>query len=362
LDLYGAVLEINDLQVVRGEKVVLTVEHLDIQHGEVLAIIGPNGAGKSTLLLSLSQLIKPSSGSFMYRGKPIAPNERTTFRKNIGLVLQEPLLLDTSVYENVAVGLRFRHVPDTEVKKRVTRWLDLLGITHLSGRLSRKLSGGEAQRVSLARAFVLDPDILLLDEPFSALDAPTRVRLLEDFQTIIAATQITTVVVTHDLNEALLLGDRVAVLLGGQIQQLDSPQAVFNEPSNPDVAAFVGVETIIPGKVISTLDGLAKVQVDGFVLEAVGDCNIGRPVFLGVRPENITLHPVGELPPSSARNAVQGRITRLMPQGPLVRVMLDCGFPLVALITNASLVNMGLSKGQEVQASFKASAAHLIPR
>jgi tungstate transport system ATP-binding protein len=362
LDVPGAVLEVNDLQVERAEKVVLTVDHLDIQHGEVLAVIGPNGAGKSTLLLALSQLIKPTSGSFLYRGKPIDPNERVAFRKNIGLVLQEPLLLDTTVFENVAVGLRFRHVPNAEIKKRVNHWLDLLGISHLSNRISRKLSGGEAQRVSLARAFVLDPDILLLDEPFSALDAPTRVRLLEDFQVIIAATQITTIVVTHDLNEALLLGDRVAVLLGGMIHQLDSPQAVFNEPANPDVASFVGVETIIPGQVTACLEGLVKVKVDGYTLEAVGDCNVGRPVFLGVRPENITLHPVGDLPLSSARNAVRGRITRLMPQGPLVRVMLNCGFPLVALITNASLASMGLTKEQEVMASFKASAAHLIPR
>lgn len=356
------ILEVRDLLVNRGGKNVLELKQLEVESGEVLAVIGPNGAGKSTLLLSLSQLLKPVRGQFYYRGVLIDQRKKEAFRQRIALVLQEPLLLDTTVFENVATGLRFRHLPRIEVEERVDLWLERLGISHLRDNSAKRISGGEAQRVSLARALVLNPEVLMLDEPFSALDAPTRMRLSEDFQAIINETQITTIFVTHDLNEALLLGDRVVVFLEGRLQQIDTPQVVFSAPANPDVAAFVGVETVIPGKVLSNEAGLVQVGVKTFQLEAVGDVKTGRSVFLCIRPENITLWGRQDMPTSSARNSLLGRITRLTPQGPLVRVTLDCGFPLVALVTKASVDGMGLEPGQEVLASFKASAAHLIAR
>jgi len=152
------------------------------------------------------------------------------------------------------------------------------------------------------------------------------------------------------------------VLLNGKMQQLDTPQAVFNTPSNPAVAAFVGVETLIPGVVVASHDGLLQISVNGFQLEAVGDAAQDRSVFLMTRPENITIWRSQEVPASSARNMISGRIERLTPQGPLVRVTLDCGFPLVALVTRSSMEEMPLETGQMVQASFKASAVHVIPR
>ncbi|MBN2548563.1 MAG: ABC transporter ATP-binding protein [Anaerolineales bacterium] len=355
-------IEIQDLVVQREGQTVLEVDSLAIKEGEVLAVIGPNGAGKSTLLLVLSRLLPPKSGQVRFRGQAMHTLDELAYRRQIGLVLQDPLLLDVSVFDNVAMGLRFRGLPKAEVQQRANDWLKRLGVLHLKNRPARRLSGGEAQRVSLARAFALQPEVLLLDEPFSALDAPTRARLLQDFQALLSETFLTTVFITHDLDEALYLGDRVAVLLEGRLRQVGPPEQVFSAPANLDVAAFVGVETVISGQVISSQDGYLRVQADGAMIEAVGDIPVGRPVLLCLRPEDITLWPENSAPASSARNRLKGRILRLTPQGPLVRVEINCGFPVVALITRTSAQEMGLAVDQQVAAAFKATAIHLIPR
>ncbi len=313
-------------------------------------------------MLVIARLIQPTEGQILFHGKPLEKENSLTYRRRIGLVLQEPLLQDVSVAENVAAGLRFRGRPRTEIEARVKDWTERLGIASLRKRSARNLSGGEAQRVSLARAFALDPELLLLDEPFSALDAPTRARLLDDLQSLLAETGLTTVFITHDLNEALLLGDRVAVLLNGQLRQIGSPEQVFAMPADTEVAAFVGVETIIPGVVIESSEGRVIVEARGLYLEAVGDLQRGRSVLFCLRPEDVTLWTRAADQKSSARNRLQGRIQRLTPQGPLVRVEVDCGFPVMALITRASAHEMELKEGQEVLASFKATAVHLIPR
>jgi molybdopterin-binding protein len=202
----------------------------------------------------------------------------------------------------------------------------------------------------------------MLDEPFSALDAPTRSRLLEDFHALLQATRVTTVFITHDLDEALYLGERVAVILHGRLRQSGPPQAVFSAPADQEVAAFVGVETVISGQVVTSNEGQLSVEVNGLRLDAIGEAETGRGVLLCLRPEDITLWPGDGLPISSARNQLKGRIQNMIPQGPLVRVVVDCEFPLVALITRASAQEMDLKVGQAVIAAFKASAIHLIPR
>lgn len=356
-------LEVHDLSVSRLGRTVLSVDYLDIKQGEVLAVIGPNGAGKSTLLLTLARLQPTERGQIVFDGKPANQIGELAYRRRLGLVLQEPLLMDTSVFENVAAGLRFRHLPGHEVARRVDEWISRLGIAHLRDRPARRLSGGEAQRVSLARAFALQPDLLLLDEPFSALDAPTRARLLEDFQSLLAATSITTIFITHDLDEALLLGDRVAVILDGRLRQVGTPPEVFNSPADEDVAAFVGVETVIQGQVVAVQDGQVTVRADGLDLQAVGEAAPGRSVLLCLRPEDITLWPQdSDVPRSSARNLLKGRIQRITPHGRLTRIVVDCGFPLVALVTRTSVQEMPLTEKMLITATFKASAVHLIPR
>ncbi|HEX7976422.1 MAG TPA: ABC transporter ATP-binding protein, partial [Anaerolineales bacterium] len=281
-------------------------------------------------------------------------------------VLQEPLLLDISVFENVATGLRYRGLPRREVSQRSEEWLERLGVSHLRDRPARRLSGGEAQRVSLARAFALQPEVLLLDEPFSALDAPTRARLLEDFHALLAATRITTVLITHDMDEALFLGQRVAVLLGGKLRQTGTPQRVFSAPADLEVAAFVGMETMIAGQVTAQQDGRVLIQAGGIQMEARGETAAAGAVWVGLRPEDIRLrlaeadHPEPGSPASTPYNRLNGRISRIIPQGPLIRVTVDCGFPLAALLTRTAAQEMGLAEGSAVTATFKASAVHLI--
>jgi molybdopterin-binding protein len=355
-------LRVKNLIVEREDEFKLKVFDLSVQEGEVLAVIGPNGAGKSTLLLSMINLIKPTSGVVFWQDKPIHSLNQGDLRRKFGLVLQEPLLLNTSVFENIASGLHFRRTPRVEIHERVESWMKRLSISHLHKRSARKLSGGEAHRTSLARAFVLEPELLLLDEPFGSLDAPTRTQLLMDLQSLLRTLHMTTIFVTHDLDEALLLADRVAVLIGGRLRQVGTPQEVFASPIDSEVAAFVGVETIVPGKIIACTEGMVTIQSNGFHLEAISEIPVGRDIWLCLRPEDVTLYTSPELPKSSARNHMSGKIDKIYPQGAFMRVIIDCGFPLVSLITRASAIEMGLKPGIPISASFKAVAAHLIPR
>lgn len=356
------ILEANNIVVERNHKEVLNLEHISIEEGELLAVIGPNGAGKSSLLMALSTLLSVSGGTILFRGKPIRRQDQLAYRRQISMVLQDALLLDTTVRENIGTGMRFRGRKESEIKKSVKYWSSQLKIEKLLKRKSRQLSGGEAQRVSLARALAADPKILFLDEPFSALDAPSRSRLISDFQNLQSENRVTTLLVTHDLDEALLLGDRVAVIIAGRVRQIGTPDVVFTQPADLEVAQFVGIDTIIPGVVKQFVDGLSVIEVEGFELEVVANERIGRKVFVILRPEDITLSlqpPTGK---TSARNLIHGKIKDLMPQGPLMRVTLGCEFPFVALITRTSAIEMGLASGQILYATFKATTAHLLPR
>jgi tungstate transport system ATP-binding protein len=360
-------LAVRGLRVERLGKQVLVVDALDLAQGETLAVIGPNGAGKSTLLLALAKLIMVSAGQITFQGQPLERLDDLAYRRKIALVLQEPLLLDGSVFDNVAAPLRFRGLPRQEVQLRVETWVERLGIASLLHRQTRRLSGGEAQRVSLARALALQPDLLLLDEPFSALDAPTRARLLADLHALLNASSVTAIFVTHDQDEAMLLGERVAVILAGRLRQVDTPSKIFNAPADEEVAAFVGVETVLPGVVSASQEQQVTLSVAGLPVYAVGQVQGGQPVLVCLRPEDITLWRDGLLPPSSARNRLRGIISGLTPSGPLVRVVVslaDCNEPtsLVALITRHSAQEMGLESGVVVTATFKASAVHLIAR
>jgi len=235
-----ALVDVRGLRLLRERRQILEVDALSVESGQVLAVVGPNGAGKSSLLLALARLLKPERGEIYFRGERADAMSGLDYRRRLGLVLQEPMLLETSVFENVAAGLRFRHIPRDEITRRVEAWLARLGIAPLRHRPAAKLSGGEAQRVSLARAFVLQPELLLLDEPFSSLDSPTRTRLLDDLQSLLAETSTTTILVTHDLSEAARLAGKVAVLLNGQLRQVGPTDQVFSHPIDEEVAAFLG--------------------------------------------------------------------------------------------------------------------------
>lgn len=356
-------LEAKDLSVILGGQTVLEIPSLRVLNNEVLVVIGPNGSGKTTLLLSLALLLKPSSGTVFYQGLPVnTASEIFALRRRFAVLFQEPLLLSATVQDNVTLGLRLHGFKKEEIKRRTQKWLDRFGIASLAQRQAKTLSGGEAKRTSLARAFVLQPEVLFLDEPFTGLDSPTRQALMEDFESVLRETKVTTVIVTHDRNEALSLAHRVIVLLNGHIRQIGSPEEVFSCPVDEEVASFVEAGNILHGVVSKQSDGLAYISITRQKIEAISDLAAGTKVIVLLRYDDITIALPSIRPlATSARNQLSGVVVRIFPIGSQVRVTIDCGFPLVALITARSLADMGLSIGQQVTASFKASSIQLIP-
>jgi len=344
----------------RGGRAILDVGSLEIAAGEVVAVIGPNGAGKSTLLLQLALLERPDAGEVLFEGAP-ARGRELRLRRRMAAVFQEPLLLDRTGLANVETGLRLRGVRREERRGRALHWLSRFGVSALAGRSSRTLSGGEAQRVSLARAFALEPEVLLLDEPFSALDQPTREAIIGDLHGVLSETRTTTVLVTHDRDEAARLGDRVAVLIDGRVRQTGAPSEVFGAPVDEEVAAFVGVETVVAATVISRADGLVTLLAAGHTIEAVAAGEYARALVC-LRPEDVSVSTRGAHVAGSARNKLPGRVRRITPTGADARVEIDCGFALTARITRRSIDDLGLAAGMEIVASFKATAVHLIPK
>jgi tungstate transport system ATP-binding protein len=355
------VIEGENLKVIRGRVEVLDIPSFYLAEQEILSLIGPNGSGKSSFLLTLSCLLKPQTGRILFRGQEIGSNQEVLdYRRKIAMVFQEPLLFDTTVFNNVASGLKIRGLPREEIRTRVMKGLERFSIAHLADRSARKLSGGEAQRVSLARALATDPEVIFLDEPFAALDPPTRQSIINDMEKIFRETGIAVVLVTHDFSEALRLSDRILVMDKGRIVQFGSPADVMNRPANRFVAEFGGMETIIPGTVLKNRDGAVLISVNGGAIEAVGDLSPGERVFCGIRPENVDLDIGDNKQSMNYENVFLGKITGIVSTGPFLKVTLDCGFPLVAYVTGRTFPEIKLVLGEQITTSIKASAVHLI--
>lgn len=357
------IVSIEDLKVELGGVSVLDIPSFYLREKEIVSVIGPNGSGKSTLLLVLNCLLKPLSGRISYRGESIDSHDVVfRFRRKVSMVFQEPLLFDTTVYKNVAAGLKIRGLSRSEIKNRVMCYLKRFSIDHLADRSARKLSGGESQRTSLARAFAIEPEIIFLDEPFSALDPPTRHALTEDLEKIVREAGITTVMVTHDQSEALRMSDRIAVMNSGKVVQTGTPAVVMNSPVNEFVANFVGMETILEGRVLENHEGLSIISVSGKQIDAIGDLTPGDPVYCCIRPENVTIELINPDDLTSARNVFSAKIVDIDSMGPFLKLNLECGFPLVSYVTREAFASLELNEGKEVFASFKATAIHIIAR
>ena len=354
-------LEIKNLVLVRGEVQVLDIPALLLHENEVLSIIGPNGSGKSALLLTLASLLQPTTGELRCRGEIISSRRSAeTYRRRLAMVFQEPLLFDTTVFENVATGLKIRGISRNEIKGRVQRSLELFNIRHLADRSARKLSGGEAQRTSLARAFAINPEIVLLDEPFASLDPPTRLALTEDLERILKETGTAAVMATHDQLDALRLSDRMAVMKSGRIIQDGPPVEVMHRPADEFVASFVGMENVLNGKVVAQAGGLLTVTLADHLIEFPGMSAPGEQALFCIRPEHITITTSDPGGATSARNIFPATIRKIIPMGAYHKLYLECGFPLVAYLTSQSLGTLHLAEGTRVFASFKATSVHLI--
>ena len=231
-------LQVDNLFIRRGGVQVLDIPQFSVKREEKVAVIAPNGGGKSSLLLALACLIPRERGQIHFHSEEVTASGETSYRRRIAMLFQEPLLFDTTVLDNVAEGLRIRGMERHGARKRAVESLELFRIGHLAKRSAHKLSGGEAQRVSLARAFAVKPELILMDEPFTSLDLPTRILLAEELGQILHESGTAAVIATHDRIEALTIVDRLVVLDEGRIVQEGSPREVIEQPVNPFVAAF----------------------------------------------------------------------------------------------------------------------------
>jgi molybdate transport system ATP-binding protein len=336
---------------------------LDLRRAETLVLFGPSGSGKTTILRCLAGLERPDAGRIDVVGSTWM-NAATGVhlppqRRRLGYLPQGfALFPHLSVRQNLAYGM-VRARPDRDA--RIDELVVKLGLSGLESRRPAALSGGQQQRVALGRALARDPILLLLDEPLAALDVPTREALRIELRRLLTQLGTSAVVVTHDRTEALVLADRVAVLIDGRIRQIGPAEEVFNRPVDPDVARATGVETIVHGTVETAQDGMLLVRAGGASLAALGAASAGDPVLVSIRPEDVLLVPPDhDLRGMSARNRLSGRVTAADPLGALVRVTIDCGLPLVALVTRQSFEELGIETGSAVIAVIKAPAVHLI--
>jgi molybdate transport system ATP-binding protein len=233
----------------------------------------------------------------------------------------------------------------------------------LGNRYPAALSGGEAQRVALARALAPDPRLLLLDEPFASLDAPTRLRLRRDVRALLQTTGTPAILVTHDRAEALAMGDTVAVIIGGRVRQVGQISDVFSRPADAEIAASLGIETVLPARVVGSSGGVIEVAVGEVTLHVAEREPMapGTGVYACVRAEDVTLE-TRSPGHASTRNHLAAHVISIASEGPIDRVTLDCGFTLDALITRRSREELGLAPGAPVTAAIKATSVHIVPR
>lgn len=336
--------------------------NLEVARGEVFALIGPTGAGKTTLLRLLDLLDTPASGSIYFDGIDATRSDKLSLkiRRRMSFVLQKPVVFNTSVYDNIAYGLKWRGLTGSSLQQRVHRILEMVGLSGDKDRNARTLSGGEAQRVAISRAIATEPELLLLDEPTANLDPNSTARIEELVSDIIQQHNTTIIMATHDTAQGQRLANRMGVLINGEVHQIGAAAELFTSPETREVARFVGMENIIDGVVAASEAGLVTLDINGQSIEALSDYPAGAGVYACIRPEDITLSPSAA--PSSARNSFRGRITRLTTVGALTRIEIDCGFPLITVVTTRSAQEMDLAKDKPLYATFKATAVHVLKR
>ncbi len=292
-----------------GSTVAVDGVNLEIEEGSLFTLLGPSGCGKTTLLRLIAGFHLPDEGEVYLRDRPIT--HLPPHRRGTAMVFQEYALFPhMTVFENVAYGLRMRRLAAAQIRERVERVLALVGLEGQEEKYPHQLSGGQQQRVAVARALVIEPEVLLLDEPLSNLDAKLRLRVREELRELQRRLRITTVYVTHDQEEALSLSDRIAVMDRGRVLQVGTPEEIYFRPRTRFVAEFVGIANFIEGEVISE----GWVRVAGHLLQAEGCGGSGR-VLLMVRPEAIRVLPY----PKNGPNVLRGKVRAKTFLGPVIR-------------------------------------------
>jgi iron(III) transport system ATP-binding protein len=270
---------------------------LSVEPGELLTLLGPSGCGKTTTLRMVAGFEQPDQGRIYIGDEDVT--QLMVYRRSIGFVFQNYALFPhLTVFENVAYGLRVRRLSGAQVHEKVGRVLDLVGLPGYERRFPNQLSGGEQQRVAVARAVVVEPQLLLFDEPLSNLDAKLRVQMRAELSRLQKQLAITTVYVTHDQEEAMAISDRIAVMRQGTVAQLGTAEDLYRAPRSAFVAQFIGRVNLVEGRVLGVTGGRVDVEVWGSPLSVVSDdaCTRGQSLFLMMRPESLTLVPENAKP------------------------------------------------------------------
>jgi molybdate/tungstate transport system ATP-binding protein len=328
---------------------------LEINEQEYFVFLGPSGSGKTMLLELIAGMWFPDSGKIFMDGNDVTmlPPEK----RGVGFVYQNYMLFPhKTVFENIAFGLNIRKVDKKEIQHQVEEMMNLFGITKLAKRLPRTLSGGEQQRTALARALIIHPKVLLMDEPLSALDRITREGLVQEFKRIHKKFDVTIIHVTHNFDEALQLADRVAIIKEGTVSQFGNTDDVFRHPKDAFVADFVGTENIYRGIARNEEDDLTIVDTGNIVIKST-EKKIGN-VHATIRPEDITLS--NDKVPTSARNVFEGFIKEIYDLGTIIKLTIDIGEPLVLVLTRQSFLDLELNVGKQIFVYFKATAVNLF--
>ncbi len=330
--------------------------NLEVKRSEILTVIGPNGSGKTTLLRMMAFLDKPTEGEIYFDGARINDNNRNHMRTKCTMVFQKTALFDTTVYNNIAYGLRLRKCSKREIEERIREILEIVRLEGYEKRQTKKLSGGEQQRVSLARALTLNTELLLLDEPTANLD-PKNASIIEEAIARVNREYNTTIVTTtHNMFQAESITERVALLLRGKIVEIGTASEIFGRASK-NLASFAMLENVF--------SGISRIREDGTSLIEVGDAvqieaalkKSGKVTVL-VRPEDIIVS--RKAVNSSARNIFEGRIVGISDLGSTVKLNVDVGKPFVAQITKLSFSEMRLNLNSKVFLTFKASSVYIV--
>lgn len=331
--------------------------NLKIQRGEYFVVLGPTGAGKTLLLETIAGFFLPDKGKVIMDNADLT-NISPEYRK-FGIVYQDYMLFPhRNLYNNISFGLELQKLSRTEISNKVQTIAKLLKITQLLHRYPDTLSGGELQRGALARALVMEPQVLLLDEPLSALDPNTKQPIVELIKKLHKKLGITIIHITHDREDAMVMADRIAVMNEGKIVQVGKPSVIFRRPKSEFVANFVGVENIYSGKP-ERAGRITKINVKGINIYTTQTLPPSRQIAnVALRPEDIII--TLEKIPSSARNSFSGKIKGITDKGAIIQLNIDIGVEVIVYITHQSFVDLKLNIGSEVVISFKASAVHVF--